>query len=485
MSRGVPAGSKTVALLVFSCFYVACGKGASGRAAGADAGSCVARACGEDCGRPPDGCGGALDCGACEVDLGAPVAVGAPGIERREPAVAIDGAGRIFVALMEAFTTAPPAGRDPQDGFRTRWTVSEDGGATYAPFADVSAGEMPYSGDPSLVVDSGDGVFLSFIDAYDSEPPRTVWLARLDAPGAPTRVDDGGERVDREFAAVGADDAIHVTWVEGFHDPTRTLRMSTSTDRGASFAPSETIPTPPATPPFFGAIAADPSGRLLVAAPTGEGGDYARFDCSIPLFLQILAASSDSGPEGLSALSPLPGQSALEAPTVACDCSVDPGNCPDIYGYAWPDVALAPDGASIAVWSRQEPGDPDGARVVLARGAGGAFGDPVPIDGLDAPSPSALFPAVAIDERGVIHAFWLDLRDGFDAGWGVFYVHSDDGGATFSAPTRLSEDFGGTASTIGDVNDVAAKDGVVALAWTERRDAESQVYVAVGRESRR
>jgi hypothetical protein len=51
-------------------------------------------------------------------------------------------------------------------------------------------------------------------------------------------------------------------------------------------------------------------------------------------------------------------------------------------------------------------------------------------------------PSIAVDSRGVVHIAWPTLVPGSASGKGIFYSYSQDGGRTFAARVRLDEGAG-------------------------------------------
>ncbi len=104
------------------------------------------------------------------------------------------------------------------------------------------------------------------------------------------------------------------------------------------------------------------------------------------------------------------------------------------------DLAVGPDGTVYVVWT-----DSTGVRLDRSRDGGRTFGDDV----LVAATPDIVFgvpgverangyPALALDPRsGALYVQWVDGRVGQPA---VFLSVSNDGGARWSAPTRVSGD---------------------------------------------
>lgn len=141
-------------------------------ASDSDGSQCIPSTCTDraaPCGIIANGCGATISCGPCTVVFGSPVRVndGSAGSNQREPSVGVDHQGQIWVAYMEDFTATPPAGKQPRDGFRTRYAVSSDGGATFSASNLISGLPMPYDGDPVISADPQDRVYITILSGYD------------------------------------------------------------------------------------------------------------------------------------------------------------------------------------------------------------------------------------------------------------------------------------------------------------------------------
>ncbi len=110
-------------------------------------------------------------------------------------------------------------------------------------------------------------------------------------------------------------------------------------------------------------------------------------------------------------------------------------------------VATGPDGAVYVAWRHIYP--PNLRDVALARSTDGGrtFAAPVRVseDGWALDGCPDDGPSLAVDARGVVHIAWPTLAPGGLTGKGVFYSYSTDGGRTFAARVRLDDATGSAA----------------------------------------
>lgn len=131
-----------------------------------------------------------------------------------------------------------------------------------------------------------------------------------------------------------------------------------------------------------------------------------------------------------------------------------------------PDVAIDPEGDTVAVWQQ---GETSSARIYESfRPAGGSFGVPVPIS-----TAGATAPAVAMDGSGDATVVWL-LDDKTNE---IVQTTMAPRGGSFSAPASLSGD-GGNASSV-EVSMNGAGDAVAS--WTRTVSGVTQFEDALAR----
>ena len=104
---------------------------------------------------------------------------------------------------------------------------------------------------------------------------------------------------------------------------------------------------------------------------------------------------------------------------------------------------VGPDGVIYVAWFNY---DTNGLRMAKSTNGGQSFGTPFPVASVDeipSPLPGAgfrdnSFPTAAVDlNNGYIYVAWSDYRNG-DAD--IYFTHSTNGGANWSAPVRINDD---------------------------------------------
>jgi hypothetical protein len=82
-------------------------------------------------------------------------------------------------------------------------------------------------------------------------------------------------------------------------------------------------------------------------------------------------------------------------------------------------------------------------------------------------SAKSLSPALAVF-GSLVHLTWFDQRDGNNE---VYYKRSEDGGVSWGADTRLTNDLSASIYSA-----VAASEAIVHIAWEEHRDGNGEIY---------
>jgi hypothetical protein len=130
-----------------------------------------------------------------------------------------------------------------------------------------------------------------------------------------------------------------------------------------------------------------------------------------------------------------------------------------------PQIAVDSKGNIYVVWLDNSSGNNS---VLFSRSSDGGATFSSPLSLSNNPGGSALFPQVAIDPTtGNIYAAWFDSNSGNP---GIFFRHSTDGGATFSAPIN------GPAVT-GPVVLAVDPSGRILLAWSSNNSAGAARFV--------
>ena len=184
----------------------------------------------------------------------------------------------------------------------------------------------------------------------------------------------------------------------------------------------------------------------------------------------------------------LDGRNALRPPTgslAAGDrASMPRGMRQDIFHAVWrPDgsheevavatdvcfccktaVATAPRGVVYVAWRHIYPTNLRDIAVARSADGGKTFSAPVRVseDGWQIAGCPDDGPALAVDEAGVLHVAWPTMLSEPRAVKGIFYSYSTDGGRTFAPRQRIDEEGSGAAHP-----QIAAGAGRVAVVWDE------------------
>jgi hypothetical protein len=127
-------------------------------------------------------------------------------------------------------------------------------------------------------------------------------------------------------------------------------------------------------------------------------------------------------------------------------------------------VATAPGGVVYVAWRHIYPTNLRDIAVAHSSDGGKTFSAPVRVseDGWEIAGCPDDGPALAVDTAGVLHVVWPTEVAGARAVKGIFYSYSADGGRTFAPRQRIDEEGSGAAHP-----QIAAGSGRVAIVWDE------------------
>jgi hypothetical protein len=128
-------------------------------------------------------------------------------------------------------------------------------------------------------------------------------------------------------------------------------------------------------------------------------------------------------------------------------------------------VAVGREGAVYVAWRHIYPTNLRDIAVARSSDGGKTFSAPVRVseDGWQIAGCPDDGPALAVDETGVLHIAWPTMVGGADrAVKGIFYSYSTDGGRTFAPRQRVDDEGTGAAHP-----QIAAGAGRVAVVWDE------------------
>jgi hypothetical protein len=384
---------------------------------------------------------------------------------------------------------------DGRTGLSTsKFTVSSDNGTTwvdgYIPIDnDPSSphfGFLPtadgnfwdWNGDPVVAVDKHGTAYLSSI--YSDKVTQGLAessglyvgvrsLAALPTTGFtaanmhPVEVDLGkppARQVDKDWITVDNSNApsagtVYVSWTENEGDR-QWIEVSRSTDRGRTWSAPVKVSLASQTVSVTGSqLAVGPDGTVY-AAYLASPSRTSHFGGGTG---QIFLAQSADGARTFS---------APAAITPAFDVTFFPAL---FQQNSFPSLAVSPTNGNVYVAYSDQASAAAGAQVefIRSRDGGKTFSPPVAIN--DVPTGQQFLPAIAVDERGVIHASWFDTRnsnsplnDVFD----VYAAFSNNDGASFGPNVRVTPASidAGVARFVGDYIGIAAAGGFAHPVWS-------------------
>jgi hypothetical protein len=349
------------------------------------------------------------------------------------PQVAVDDVGNIYAVWQD----------DTATNSNILFSRSIDGGATFSPPLNVSQSSGS-SFNPLISVDRQvDGIHINVVWINDAPGNNDVFFSRStnggDTFSAPLNLsNDPADSLSPQLAVDGTGKNINVVWESD--DITFGILFSHSTDGGATFSPP--VPLATNTGGSFGAqlaMAADGSINVVWEDDSNSGSTISYIRLSIN-------GVPFSAPKNLSANL---GNSTESQ--IAVDAG---GNIDVIFADSTP-------GAS----------NPGNFNIFFSRSTdqGLTFSSP---KNLSSSLTNSLHAHLAVDATGGIYAVWEE-NVAIDAGnKDIFFTRSSDSGATFSAPTNLSNNFG-NSSNASLVVDAA---GGINLSWEDDTPGLTNIF---------
>jgi hypothetical protein len=390
-----------------------------------------------------------------------------------EPAIAADGHGHLYV-LYPQYGAVPdcPACTAPTIAL----TISSDNGATWQP----SKALLPFPTgqfDPQIAVDPVDRqtVYASWLQ----NEKRDIIVARsLDFGRNWTYswADRGLEDADKPVLAVRGPNVY-----AGFNHEGEFF-VAASHDAGQTFGVVRVNPNAAPGWALAGGATVDPAGSVYFGWTA-----YARQEVSTRPVSVFVSRSADGGRTWSTAL--------LDLSSAPPEC--DEQSCQT--GYLGAQIALASDapGALYALWnSGLTNGGPESIYFSSSTTGGASWSTRTNVstasDGVE-----HAFPAIVAGASGDVRIAWMDARarepgDPDHRLWNTYFRSSTNGGATWSAVTRLSSPARGYDYILprgfrfpfGDYFGLAIdSDGATHAVWGEGRNYKSpgSIWYARGR----
>ncbi|UCG46628.1 MAG: hypothetical protein JSU94_14105 [Phycisphaerales bacterium] len=376
---------------------------------------------------------------------------------------------------------------------------------------DVSAGSQKI---PSVAVDSAGVIYAVWNDARDNTARRVYFAKSTDDGGSfgqSVRVDDGPAKSTQLNPRITVDGSgvVYVVWQDS-RSGNWDIYFSRSTDGGASFSrPNVKVSDEEHFAKFWPAVAVDSEGSIYVVWQDARNG-YDNYD--------IYFARSTDGGQTFGANVRVddsdPNRSAQSYPSIAVDSggniyiawTDDRRGDSDIYftksvdggvSFVAPNVRV--DDTGSAASSQLEPSIAVGANgdvyvgwtdsrrnegfntydTYFARSTDGgvSFLENIIVND-DAEGNNQMHTQIAVDSEGGVYAVWDDYRN---ERWDIYFARSTDGGASFSANSKVSDNY---SEMRYEAYPSLAVDGQkkVCVVWEDRRDSDVDIYFAGGRD---
>jgi len=340
------------------------------------------------------------------------VRLGFPVGDQWEPAIAADGFGHVYVLY-------PQYGRVPGCAScalpSMTLVMSDDNGATWQPPRGITP-HLTGQFDPQIVVDPSDRrtVYAAWLQNRNTD---AVVAKSVDFGQSWSVViaDRGSEDADKPVLAVrGAD--VYLAF-----DRLHRMRVASSHDGGITFTSSEVFSAPVFMRSIPGGAAVDPLGNVHVAWAGYRHREQARGGAIL-----LTSKSADGGKTWTTTLMDVSG-----APP---DCSTF--HCE--WGFLGAQITLASDSAGTlyALWnSGVEDNSPERVYFASSTTGGDTWSPKTEVSHAPAGVEHA-FPALAAGSAGDVRVAWMDTRN--RPLWNTYYRSSSNGGATWSAESKLS-----------------------------------------------
>lgn len=329
-----------------------------------------------------------------------------------EPAIAADAYNHVYV-LYPQYGRVPNCRACPVPSMIL--VVSDDNGATWQPPREITPpGTGQY--DPQIAVDPVD--HRTVYAAWLQNKKTDMVVAKSVDFGQSWSIviaDRGATEADKPVLAVRSSD-VYV----GFNRA-RKIRIAASHDGGITFTSADVSPKLKLARSLAGGATVDPIGNVYLA-----WAGYSRQDGAKGRDNLYVSKSSNNGQTWKSTL--------LDASGAPPDCAAF--HCE--WGYLGAQITMASDasGTLYALWNSGKA-DKSAARIYFASSttAGETWSPKRSVS--NAPSGvEHAFPALVAGQADDVRIAWMDNRN--NPLWNTYYRSSTNGGATWSAESRIS-----------------------------------------------
>ncbi len=351
----------------------------------------------------------------------------------------IDAGGTLHLAYDD--DTGVGAGSRAINVFYTR---SSDGGKTFAPGVKVN-GNFPIAVSPYLAVGPTGTIFVSWVGLSNTNQ-LGAFVARSTDGGnsfsAPTLYSLNGHLPDFPNLALGPNNAVFAVYTDTPADNIWRLFVARSTDGGATFGTPIQASGNNDDLSFPGYVAVDGNGKVYAVF---NNLDFIGASTGVKL------ATATSGGQPFSAPALL---SQSGTPSFGPHLTIDGSN--NLYVTFYSRLGSSSEGFNREV-------------ILLKSTDGGTtFSSP---RNLSNNGGQSVNPFVITGANGSVGVAWHDTsgNEQFD----IFLARSSDNGATFTAASNVSANFGISALAYG----AADKDGKLFLSWTDDSPANTEAMV--------
>ncbi|GAB4222682.1 MAG: hypothetical protein Kow0062_21100 [Acidobacteriota bacterium] len=374
------------------------------------------------------------------VDLEAPATPGpqAPASDALSGEVRVtspNGAAESAIAISPADTNRVVAGTNgPSGGQKMHW--SADGGATWTQVTLPLGGdccdptvEWSSDGQYAYTATLGACIFFCQLWFYRSDDGGQTWTSLEDVtPGDPRR--EISTNADREYMHVDHSpdspfrDRIYITYHEN-----NVMQVARSADFGHSWLVF-TLSGASENRGIAGDIVTDRQGKVYLIWPAFNSRTI-RLSTSTnggATFGPISVIASTNA----SFTFPIPAMNAREVSVyVSADADMSGGPFDGSIYAAWADATAPPTGNPSSNHAR--------VQVAYSRDGGASWTVTTPHETADSLSVDRFQPFLAVGPDGTVHVIFHDTRRSPDrSGSDLFYSFSTDGAQTWSAPRRIT-----------------------------------------------